>query len=118
MKTLYKKIAASLPLLALFLFLGACGSTATLTGGYDDKATVLIAAKEFYIDEEVNLYVDGQLAASNVQVVRESRATRKAPRIEVAPGTHEVAVVDMQGKELHRAKIFLSTGKSKVIVLP
>lgn len=118
MKTVYKKIAVSLPLLALLLFLGACGSTATLTGGYEDKATILIAAKEFYIGESVDLYVDGRLAASSVRAVRESRATRKAPRIEVAPGTHDVAVVDKQGKELHRARIFLSTGKSKVIVLP
>lgn len=68
--------------------------------------------------EPVNVHVDGQVAAREVKVVSESKATRKAARIEVTPGTHEVVVIGKGGKELHRAKVFLSTGKSKVIVLP
>lgn len=118
MKTKSKIGALLLGVLPVLVLLSSCGSTATLTGGYADKATIVIAAKKEYVGVKVSLYVDGQVVKQDIAAVKESKATRTAPRFEVSPGTHDVSVVGENGIELHRAKIFLSSGKSKVIVLP
>lgn len=116
-KNIIRVLALAFSLLALPLLLGGCGSTATMTGGYADNASIVIAGRDRYIGEKVNLYVDGTLARSGVKAVRESKATRKAERIVVTPGTHEVAVTNQKGEELFKQKVFLSAGKVKLVVL-
>ena len=120
-KNIIRVLALAFSVLALPLLLGGCGSTATMTGGYADNACIAIVARDRHVGERVNLYVnlyvDGTLVRSDVKVVKESEATRKAERIVVAPGTHEVSVVNQGGVELFRQKVFLSAGKVKLVVL-
>lgn len=116
-KNIIRVLALAFSVLALPLLLGGCGSTATMTGGYADNACIAIVARDRHVGERVNLYVDGTLVRSDVKVVKESKATRKAERIVVAPGTHEVSVVNQGGVELFRQKVFLSAGKVKLVVL-
>ena len=116
-KNIIRVLALAFSLLALPLLLGGCGSTATMTGGYADNASIAIVARDRHVGERVNLYVDGALVRSDVEAVKESKATRKAERIVVAPGTHEVSVINQGGVELFRQKVFLSAGKVKLVVL-
>lgn len=116
-KNIIRVLTLAFSLLALPLLLGGCGSTATMTGGYADNASIAIVARDRHVGERVNLYVDGALVRSDVEAVKESEATRKAERIVVAPGTHEVSVVNQGGVELFRQKVFLSAGKVKLVVL-
>lgn len=116
-KNIIRVLTLAFSLLALPLLLGGCGSTATMTGGYADNASIAIVARDRHVGERVNLYVDGALVRSDVEAVKESKATRKAERIVVAPGTHEVSVVNQGGVELFRQKVFLSAGKVKLVVL-
>lgn len=116
-KNIIRVLTLAFSVLALPLLLGGCGSTATMTGGYADNASIAIVARDRHVGEKVNLYVDGTLVRSDVKVVKESKATRKAERIVVAPGTHEVTVVNQGGVELFRQKVFLSAGKVKLVVL-
>ena len=116
-KNIIRVLTLAFSVLALPLLLGGCGSTATMTGGYADNASIAIVARDRHVGERVNLYVDGALVRSDVKVVKESEATRKAERIVVAPGTHEVSVVNQGGVELFRQKVFLSAGKVKLVVL-
>ena len=116
-KNIIRVLTLAFSVLALPLLLGGCGSTATMTGGYADNASIAIVARDRHVGERVNLYVDGTLVRSDVKVVKESEATRKAERIVVAPGTHEVSVVNQGGVELFRQKVFLSAGKVKLVVL-
>ena len=120
-KNIIRVLTLAFSVLALPLLLGGCGSTATMTGGYADNARIAIVARDRHVGERVNLYVnlyvDGTLVRSDVKVVKESEATRKAERIVVAPGTHEVSVVNQGGVELFRQKVFLSAGKVKLVVL-
>ena len=116
-KNIIRVLALAFSVLALPLLLGGCGSTATMTGGYADSASIAIVARERHVGERVNLYVDGALVRSDVEAVEESEATRKAERIVVAPGTHEVSVINQGGVELFRQKVFLSAGKVKLVVL-
>lgn len=116
-KNIIRVLTLAFSLLALPLLLGGCGSTATMTGGYADNASIAIVARDRHVGERVNLYVDGTLVRSDVEAVEESKATRKAERIVVAPGTHEVSVVNQGGVELFRQKVFLSAGKVKLVVL-
>ncbi len=120
-KNIIRVLSLAFSVFALPLLLGGCGSTATMTGGYADNASIAIVARDRHVGERVNLYVnlyvDGTLVRSDVKVVKESEATRKAERIVVAPGTHEVSVVNQGGVELFRQKVFLSAGKVKLVVL-
>ena len=116
-KNIIRVLTLAFSVLALPLLLGGCGSTATMTGGYADNASIAIVARDRHVGERVNLYVDGALVRSDVEAVKESKATRKAERIVVAPGTHEVSVVNQGGVELFRQKVFLSAGKVKLVVL-
>ena len=116
-KNIIRVLTLAFSLLALPLLLGGCGSPATMTGGYADNASIAIVARDRHVGERVNLYVDGALVRSDVEAVKESKATRKAERIVVAPGTHEVSVVNQGGVELFRQKVFLSAGKVKLVVL-
>lgn len=116
-KNIIRVLALVFSVFALLLLLGGCGSTATMTGGYADNASIAIVARDRHVGERVNLYVDGALVRSDVEAVKESEATRKAERIVVAPGTHEVSVVNQGGVELFRQKVFLSAGKVKLVVL-
>lgn len=116
-KNIIRVLALAFSVFALPLLLGGCGSTATMTGGYADNASIAIVARDRHVGERVNLYVDGTLVRSDVEAVEESKATRKAERIVVAPGTHEVSVVNQGGVELFRQKVFLSAGKVKLVVL-
>ncbi len=116
-KNIIRVLALAFSVFALLLLLGGCGSTATMTGGYADNASIAIVARDRHVGERVNLYVDGALVRSDVEAVKESKATRKAERIVVAPGTHEVSVVNQGGVELFRQKVFLSAGKVKLVVL-
>lgn len=116
-KNIIRVLTLAFSLLALPLLLGGCGSTATMTGGYADNASIAIVARDRHVGERVNLYVDGALVRSDVEAVKESKATRKAERIVVAPGAHEVSVVNQGGVELFRQKVFLSAGKVKLVVL-
>ena len=116
-KNIIRVLALAFSVFALLLLLGGCGSTATMTGGYADNASIAIVARDRHVGERVNLYVDGALVRSDVEAVKESKATRKAERIVVAPGTHEVSVVNQGGVELFRQKVFLSAGKVKFVVL-
>ena len=116
-KNIIRVLSLAFSVFALPLLLGGCGSTATMTGGYADNASIAIVARDRHVGERVNLYVDGALVRSDVEAVKESKATRKAERIVVAPGTHEVSVVNQGGVELFRQKVFLSAGKVKLVVL-
>ena len=116
-KNIIRVLALAFSVFALPLLLGGCGSTATMTGGYADNASIAIVARDRHVGERVNLYVDGTLVRSDVEAVEESKATRKAERIVVAPGTHEVSVVNQGGVELFRQKVFLSAVKVKMVVL-
>lgn len=116
-KNIIRVLALAFSVFALPLLLGGCGSTATMTGGYADNASIAIVARDRHVGERVNLYVDGTLVRSDVEAVEESKATRKAERIVVAPGTHEVSVINQGGVELFRQKVFLSAGKVKLVVL-
>ena len=116
-KNIIRVLALAFSVFALPLLLGGCGSTATMTGGYADNASIAIVASDRHVGERVNLYVDGALVRSDVEAVKESEATRKAERIVVAPGTHEVSVVNQGGVELFKQKVFLSAGKVKLVVL-
>lgn len=116
-KNIIRVLSLAFSVFALPLLLGGCGSTATMTGGYADNASIAIVARDRHVGERVNLYVDGTLVRSDVEAVKESKATRKAERIVVAPGTHEVSVINQGGVELFRQKVFLSAGKVKLVVL-
>ena len=116
-KNIIRVLSLAFSVFALPLLLGGCGSTATMTGGYADNASIAIVARDRHVGERVNLYVDGALVRSDVEAVKESKATRKAERIVVAPGTHEVSVINQGGVELFRQKVFLSAGKVKLVVL-
>ena len=123
-KNIIRVLSLAFSVFALPLLLGGCGSTAinrafieVMTGGDADNASIAIVARDRHVGERVNLYVDGALVRSDVEAVEESKATRKAERIVVAPGTHEVSVVNQGGVELFRQKVFLSAGKVKLVVL-
>ena len=116
-KNIIRVLALAFSVFALPLLLGGCGSTATMTGGYADNASIAIVARDRHVGERVNLYVDGALVRSDVEAVEESKATREAERIVVAPGTHEVSVINQGGVELFKQKVFLSAGKVKLVVL-
>lgn len=116
MKRILSKMSLPL-LLALFIGLVSCGSTATVSGGLTDEAYVILTAKNDYVGRTVYLRLNSADVMS-VRLVKDEKKARKARRITIRPGRHLISITDEAHKPLYQQEIFVSTGNAKIIALP
>lgn len=113
----FKTLVSLTLVFALLVGLASCGSTASISGGLTDESYVVLTAKKEYVGQTVYLSIDGAEAVP-VRLTRDDNKARKASRITVQPGRHQVSITDQARKQLYRQEIFVSTRNSKLIALP
>ena len=101
--------------LTLLLGIASCGSTASLSGGLNDEA-YLVVSSSVYRGQKVYVSIDEE-SVVGIVAIRPDQVTPKAKRITITPGRHLVRIHDAENRKLFEKEIFVSTRSTKTITL-
>lgn len=111
-----KKFLALLIVPLLLLGLSSCGTTASVAGGLNDEAYLVVASSGKHLGQKVEVLID-EVSTVSIVPVKPQDVTRSAKRITITPGRHQILVRDRAGQVLFAKEIFISTRSAKTITL-